>query len=112
MEGEFLIAGVSSVECSEDCREALLSVLREIVGNMMKYANPSGVYCIALTIDNGRATLSASNAVDDTGLSDGTGLSVGTGLLRCRQSALRLGGEFEASCTDGLWTCLLVLPLV
>ncbi|PST49481.1 hypothetical protein COO72_01360 [Bifidobacterium callitrichos] len=90
----------------------MLSVLREIVGNMMKYANPSGAYCIALTIDNGRATLSASNAVDDTGLSDGTGLSAGTGLLRCRQSALRLGGEFEASCADGLWTCLLALPLV
>lgn len=112
LEGEFLIAGASSVECSEDCREALLSVLREIVGNMMKYANPSGAYCIALTIDNGRATLSASNAVDDTDLSDGTGLSAGTGLLRCRQSALRLGGEFEASLADGLWTGLLVLPLV
>lgn len=112
LKGEFLVVGASSVECSADCREALLSVLREIVGNMMKYADPSGAYCIALTIDDGRATLSASNAFDNTDQPDGIGLSAGTGLSRCRQSAVQLGGEFEVSCADGIWTCMLILPLV
>ncbi|OZG64497.1 Signal transduction histidine kinase [Bifidobacterium hapali] len=120
--GMSLVNGETACACTADRKAVLLDTLREIVGNMMKYADPAAGYCIAITLAPGLATLSASNGVRQTQehmhenmqnspshASDA--LSGGTGLRRCRDAACTLGGEFTAEQDGESWTVLLTLPL-
>ncbi|MBT1173209.1 hypothetical protein JS528_07560 [Bifidobacterium sp. MA2] len=131
LDGETIIGGERSVTCTVERRDVLLEILHEIVGNMMKYADPEAGYCIAITLAPGLATVSESNGVrpDDTHAGDGAGtaqtaantgadtasssplMGGGTGLDRCRRTAADLGGEYAVSGDDGAWTVLLRLPL-
>ncbi|KFI49674.1 Signal transduction histidine kinase [Bifidobacterium biavatii DSM 23969] len=61
--GETIIGGVPSCSCTAERKAALLDILHEIVGNMMKYADPAAGYCIAVTLAPGLVTLSASNGI-------------------------------------------------
>ncbi|PWG64009.1 hypothetical protein [Bifidobacterium callitrichidarum] len=136
--GETIIGGAESSTCTDERKAALLDILHEIVGNMMKYADPDAGYCIAVTLGPGLATVSASNGIGsnrcgrigqslpdgspDAGSKDSVDVAAcnplasvltgGTGIARCRQAAESAGGEFTASAEEGTWTCLLKLPLI
>ncbi|NMM99065.1 hypothetical protein [Bifidobacterium olomucense] len=118
--GETIISGEESSECTDERKGALLDILHEIVGNMMKYADPAAGYCIAITLGAGLATVSASNGSAaegtaepaHTGNTDSPALTGGTGLNRCRQAAESLGGEFTVSTDGPAWTALVRLPLI
>lgn len=121
--GMSLVNGETACACTADRKAVLLDTLREIVGNMMKYADPAAGYCIAITLAPGLATLSASNGVRQTQehvqkhMQNSPShafdaLSGGTGLRRCRDAACALGGEFTAEQDGESWIVLLTLPLV
>ncbi|MCH9275393.1 sulfite exporter TauE/SafE family protein [Bifidobacterium amazonense] len=133
LDGSIIVTGERRCFCAAGRKAALFDILREVVGNMMKYADPAAGYCIAVALAPGLATLSASNGVRGrngaaggsavTGAATATGtasatdaddgdLSGGTGLARCRRMAASFGGEFTAEHDDGTWTILLRLPLV
>ncbi|MBW3092200.1 hypothetical protein KIH79_04375 [Bifidobacterium sp. 82T10] len=106
--GEIIVGGVPSCSCTAERRSALLDILHEIVGNMMKYADPAAGYCIVVTLAPGLATLSASNGIfRPAGIFSG-----GTGLDRCRHTAVAAGGEFTVNHDDSVWAVLLKLPMV
>ncbi|RSX53463.1 Signal transduction histidine kinase [Bifidobacterium goeldii] len=137
LDGDIIIGGLVRCSCTAARKSALLDVLHEIVGNMMKYADATAGYCIVVTLEAGLATLSSSNgmrnaepaadaeAASSTKLAASTEspthtksaayaqsvLSGGTGLVRCRTTAESLGGEFTVDSTGSTWTTLLKLPL-
>lgn len=114
LDGATIISGKASAACTAERKAALLDILREIVGNMMKYADPAAGYCIAVTLAPGLATLSASNGVRQAAVATTTpddALSGGTGLDRCRRIAAGLGGEFTTEHDEASWNALLKLPL-
>ncbi|MBT1160293.1 hypothetical protein [Bifidobacterium sp. SO1] len=139
LDGAIIISGEASCSCTADRKDAMLDILREIIGNTMKYADPTAGYCVAITLAPGLATMSASNGVRrpaaggeiasgiaqttvpaDTAVNAHDGnvsprasdaLSGGTGIDRCRRIVTALGGEFTVEHDDSSWTTLVTLPL-
>ncbi|PLS24474.1 hypothetical protein BLI708_01930 [Bifidobacterium imperatoris] len=61
--GEILTTGETTYACTDERKAALLDILHEVVGNIMKYADPDAGYCVVVALAPGLATLSASNGI-------------------------------------------------
>ncbi|XOQ63403.1 MAG: hypothetical protein ACFWT0_02075 [Bifidobacterium crudilactis] len=87
--------------------EAVMTILEEIYGNILKHAQPKEGYCVALTENGERLEIQvADTPADQTEQSE----HHGSGISRCRRLAGELHGTVTTSLHNHHWEMNIVIP--
>ena len=104
-QGSILVPTHLAWEPDPECSDMICGLLRELAGNIVKYASPSGGYTISVMQTGEAIIVSALNAHSQSGT---VGLS--SGLRRYRELVDRNGGTWSQSDDGTTWSLHVELP--
>lgn len=108
--GDVFVDELTDLLSDADTARLAASFMRELFGDIGKYADRSSRYMVCVAVRSDVLTIDASNVVRSDRNRDGP-LSGGSGLQRYRQAVERLGGSLTVVEQDGIWSLASAWPV-